>query len=65
MEEIKKFKANIGQTSNASYEAKFSSPPDLVNLRDKIENLNIGNSEIQEFGDANTILLRLEKSLMY
>ena len=42
-------------------EAKFSSPPDLVNLRDKIENLNIGNSEIQEFGDANTILFRLEK----
>ena len=42
-------------------EAKFSSPPDLVNLRDKIENLNIGNSEIQEFGDANTILFRLRK----
>ncbi len=42
-------------------EAKFSDVPDLALLRDKIDNLQIGNSEIQEFGDSNTILFRLEK----
>lgn len=42
-------------------EAKFSETPNLSLLRNKIDNLNIGNSEIQEFGDPNTILLRLEK----
>ena len=42
-------------------EAKFSDIPDLSLLRDKIDNLQIGNSEIQEFGDSNTILFRLEK----
>ncbi len=42
-------------------EAKFTTSPDLSILRDKIDKLNIGNSEIQEFGDANTILFRLER----
>tara|TARA_B100000900_G_scaffold409569_1_gene425724 strand:+ start:157 stop:1038 length:882 start_codon:yes stop_codon:yes gene_type:complete len=42
-------------------EAKFVNAPDLSILRDKIDNLEIGNSEIQEFGDSNTILFRLEK----
>ena len=42
-------------------EAKFSNVPDLSVLRNKIDNLGIGNSEIQEFGDPNTILFRLEK----
>ncbi len=42
-------------------EAKFSDVPDLSVLRNKIDNLQIGNSEIQEFGDPNTILFRLEK----
>ena len=42
-------------------EAKFSDVPDLALLRNKIDNLQIGNSEIQEFGDSNTILFRLEK----
>ena len=42
-------------------EAKFSNSPNLSDLRSKINNLEIGNSEIQEFGDSKTILLRLEK----
>ena len=42
-------------------EAKFSEVPDLAILRNTIDKLNIGNSEIQEFGDPNTILIRLEK----
>ena len=42
-------------------EAKFSEAPNLAILRDKIDKLQIGNSEIQEFGDSNTILFRLEK----
>ncbi len=43
-------------------EAKFSDTPDLGSLRSKIDSLNIGNSEIQEFGESNTILIRLEKA---
>ncbi len=42
-------------------EAKFSQVPELTLLREKIDALKIGNSEIQEFGDPNTILFRLEK----
>ncbi len=42
-------------------EAKFPDVPDLTVLRNKIDNLQIGNSEIQEFGDPSTILFRLEK----
>ena len=42
-------------------EAKFNNPPDLTDLRNKITNLSIGNSEIQEFGDPSNILIRIEK----
>ena len=42
-------------------EAKFSSNPDLSDLRNKISDLSIGNSEIQEFGDPSNILIRIEK----
>ena len=34
----------------------------MSNLRAKIEQLNIGNSEIQEFVDPDTVLIRLEKN---
>ena len=37
-------------------EAKFNEVPNISNLREKIENLGIGNSEIQEFGDPSIIL---------
>tara|TARA_B100000886_G_C20399258_1_gene481824 strand:+ start:628 stop:1515 length:888 start_codon:yes stop_codon:yes gene_type:complete len=42
-------------------EAKFESAPDLTNLRQTIAELEIGNSEIQEFGDPANILFRIEK----
>ncbi len=42
-------------------EAKFESAPDLTNLRQTIADLEIGNSEIQEFGDPANILFRIEK----
>lgn len=42
-------------------EAKFQTPPDLTSLRANIDSLMIGNSEIQEFGDPETILIKLEK----
>ena len=42
-------------------EAKFNTPPNLTELRNKITNLSIGNSEIQEFGDPTNILIRIEK----
>ena len=42
-------------------EAKFNNPPNLTDLRNKITNLSIGNSEIQEFGDPTNILIRIEK----
>ena len=41
-------------------EAKFNEVPNISNLREKIENLGIGNSEIQEFGDPSIILFKLE-----
>jgi len=43
-------------------EAKFDETPNISELREKIENLNIGNSEIQEFGDPQIILFKLEDS---
>ena len=43
-------------------EAKFDETPIISELRQKIENLNIGNSEIQEFGDPQIILFKLEDS---
>tara|TARA_B100000989_G_scaffold70810_1_gene49603 strand:+ start:1996 stop:2751 length:756 start_codon:yes stop_codon:yes gene_type:complete len=42
-------------------EAKFENPPDLGYLRDTIAELEIGNSEIQEFGEPSNILFRIEK----
>ena len=41
-------------------EAEFDTTPNISNLRQKIDSLNIGNSEIQEFGDPNIILFKLE-----
>ncbi len=43
-------------------EAKFSEIPVISELRKKIENLDIGNSEIQEFGEPSIILFKLENS---
>lgn len=43
-------------------EAKFSEKPVIAELRNKIENLGIGNSEIQEFGDPSIILFKLENN---
>ena len=40
-------------------EAKFNNTPNISSLRQKIDNLNIGNSEIQEFGDPQIILFKL------
>ena len=40
-------------------EAKFVTTPNISLLRQKIDNLNIGNSEIQEFGDPQIILFKL------
>ena len=43
-------------------EAKFSSEPNLLDLRNKISSFLDGNIEIQEFGDPTTILFRIEKN---
>jgi len=43
-------------------EAKFDTIPNISLLRQKIDNLNIGNSEIQEFGDPQIILFKLESN---
>jgi len=43
-------------------EAKFDTTPNISSLRQKIDNLNIGNSEIQEFGDPQIILFKLESN---
>jgi len=43
-------------------EAKFDTTPNISNLRQKIDSLNIGNSEIQEFGDPKIILFKLESN---
>ena len=43
-------------------EAKFTNPPSISELREKIENLGIGNSEIQEFGDPSIVLFKLENN---
>ena len=43
-------------------EAEFDTTPNISNLRQKIDNLNIGNSEIQEFGDPKIILFKLESN---
>ncbi len=58
---IKNLNLGIDFKGGIMVEAKFAQTPDLSILRNKIDNLQIGNSEIQEFGDPNTILFRLEK----
>ena len=42
-------------------DAKFSSIPNLNDLRFKLEQTDIGNFEIQEFGTPDNILIKLEK----
>ena len=42
-------------------EAKFESTPNLTDLRSKVSSLLNTNIEIQEFGDSETILFRIEK----
>lgn len=58
---VKNLNLGIDFKGGIMVEAKFSQVPNLSELRSKIEKLQIGNSEIQEFGDPNTILFRLEK----
>ncbi len=43
-------------------EAEFDTVPNISTLRQKIDNLDIGNSEIQEFGDPQIILFKLESN---
>ena len=59
---IKNLNLGIDFKGGIMIEAKFPKVPDLSNLRAKIEQLNIGNSEIQEFGVPDTVLIRLEKN---
>ena len=42
-------------------DAKFSSIPNLNDLRFELDQIDIGNFEIQEFGTPNNILIKLEK----
>ncbi len=58
---VKNLNLGIDFKGGIMVEAKFSQIPDLSDLRSKIDKLQIGNSEIQEFGDPNTVLFRLEK----
>jgi preprotein translocase subunit SecF len=40
-------------------EVEFKQPPPLDALRSKVDSLGVGQSALQEFGNANTILIRL------
>jgi preprotein translocase subunit SecF len=40
-------------------EVEFKQPPPLDALRSKVDGLGVGQSALQEFGNANTILIRL------
>ena len=40
-------------------EVEFKAPPPLDALRAKVDSLGVGQSALQEFGNANTILIRL------
>ena len=43
-------------------EADFKEAPNLIDLRMQLEELLIGNVEIQEFGSSSNILIRIEKN---
>ena len=40
-------------------EAKFTAPPPLDNVRKDIDRLNVGDASLQQFGDPNTVSIRL------
>jgi preprotein translocase subunit SecF len=40
-------------------EVEFKAPPPLDTLRGRVDNLGVGQSALQEFGNARTILIRL------
>ena len=42
-------------------DAKFSNEPDINLIRSDLDNLNLGNFEIQEFGTSDNLLIRIEK----
>jgi len=42
-------------------EVKYPSPPDLGAMRAQLSGLGLGEVELQEFGDANDILIRVER----
>ncbi len=42
-------------------EAKFTSPPDIVDLRSRLETSQLGDIEIQQFGAPDTILVRVQE----
>lgn len=43
-------------------DAKFSNIPDINQLRNDLKNTDIGNFEIQEFGSADNVLIKIEKN---
>ena len=43
-------------------EADFKETPNLIDLRNQLEGLSVGNIEIQEFGSSSNILIRIEKN---
>jgi len=42
-------------------ETRFKSPPSISELRGKVDNLGLGEITIQEFGNPNDILIRIQK----
>ena len=41
---------------------KFVNPPEIEEIRDGLKTIGLGESEIQEFGSKNHILIRVERS---